>query len=115
MKCRILILVAALAACVLWPQGVLLCVGAEGHVEFELEGAPCCDDEPGDAGECEDCADTGRPDASTSAPPRGLDAPAPADGEATLAGTAPSASRVTEAPIPLGVPPELLRSVVLVV
>jgi hypothetical protein len=59
MTFKFLPLFAAILACALWPQGVVLCLGDEGHVEVELEGTGCCPDETGD---CADCVDLVAPD-----------------------------------------------------
>jgi hypothetical protein len=66
MTFKFLPLFAAILACALWPQGVVLCMGDEGHVEVELEGTGCCPSETDE--ECVDCADFTAPD-QQSAPP----------------------------------------------
>ena len=55
MPVRLSILALAVAICTLWPQGIVLCVAEQGHVELEPGGAPCCPDESQD--EHDDCAD----------------------------------------------------------
>jgi hypothetical protein len=52
-------LLFAMLVLALWPQGITLCLAESGHVEIEVEGAPCCPDEEGD---CEDCLDIESPD-----------------------------------------------------
>lgn len=60
MTLRFLPVLFAVLACALWPQGVLLCMGDDGHVEVELESSGCCPSETDD--DCVDCADVGAPD-----------------------------------------------------
>ena len=66
MTFKILPVLVAILACALWPQGVVLCMGTEGHVEVELEGSGCCPSETDE--NCIDCADFASPD-QRSAPP----------------------------------------------
>jgi hypothetical protein len=72
MNFKILPVLFALLACALWPQGVVLCMGDEGHVEVELSGSGCC---PSETDDCADCVDFDSPEqkivrvAGTLAPP----------------------------------------------
>ena len=63
---KFLPVLVAVLACALWPQGVVLCIGNEGHVEVELESSGCCPSETDE--DCVDCADFTAPD-QQSAPP----------------------------------------------
>ena len=58
MNLKILLISAAILACALWPQGVVLCLGSEGHLEVDLEGAECC---PSRSDDCVDCVDLTAP------------------------------------------------------
>jgi hypothetical protein len=82
-KVRLVTLVFAAAICALWPQGLVLCVGGQGHIDFEFEGAPCCpEDEAGHGDEedrdCANCRDYGSPDLATAGGHAALPTPAPA-------------------------------------
>ena len=62
MSARLSIALLATILCALWPQGVVVCTGEDGHIELELSGAPCCPDEPVDGTDCESCTDHLAPD-----------------------------------------------------
>jgi len=68
MSARLTVLFLAVLVCALWPQGLVLCVGEDGHVEFEPGGAPCCPDESQDGPDCEDCADYSSPEMARATP-----------------------------------------------
>ena len=66
MTLKLLPVLVAILACALWPQGLVLCMGDEGHVELELNDAGCCPSETDDG--CVDCADFAAPDQQSFAP-----------------------------------------------
>ncbi len=65
MKLKILLISAAIFACALWPQGVVVCLGSEGHVEVDLQGADCC---PSRSDDCVDCVDLTAPNQQMTPP-----------------------------------------------
>ena len=65
MNLKILLISAAILACALWPQGVVLCLGSEGHVEVDLEGDGCC---PSKTDDCVDCVDMTAPNQQITPP-----------------------------------------------
>ncbi|MHC4471406.1 MAG: hypothetical protein ACYTDY_11695 [Planctomycetota bacterium] len=75
MPVRTLLVTIAVATLTLWPQGLVLCVGHDGHFEFEVEGAPCC---PSDSDGCADCADKKAPDLASASGAITVEPPAPA-------------------------------------
>jgi len=63
MAFRLILLCIAVAVCALWPQGLVLCVGDSGHIDFEPGSAPCCpDEERGGDDDCADCRDYDSPE-----------------------------------------------------
>jgi len=79
---RLVLIIPVALLCAAWPQGFVLCVGAEGHLDFEIEGSPPCPAAPeGDSDEdCRECVDRDSPDlvgATTAVPiARAADHPA---------------------------------------
>jgi hypothetical protein len=88
MTFKILPILVAVITLALWPQGVILCAGEEGHVEVELEGAGCCPSETDE--ECVDCFDFGAPD-QRSAPSTVVLAPPATSAESLRPDDLPSA------------------------
>ena len=90
MTFKILTVSAAILACALWPQGVILCQGSEGHVEIDLQGAECC---PSQTDDCVDCVDLAAPD-QASAPPA-VELARPAAGTVSILPEPPRAADLT--------------------
>lgn len=99
--------------CALWPQGVVLCTAADGHRGFEPGCAPVCP--AGDEGP-DHCDDVAPPDLRVPPAAATAEAPGPSGFLAFRGPPVPEmAVRRGPARFPSGLPPEFLRSTVLVV